>query len=139
MGVDSAKIIINKSLMNTKTIKLVLFLFVGLMGLNACYYDSEEELYPSSGDCDLSNVTYSGTIVPILNDNCYSCHSSSFPQGSVVLDNYNDLKTHVDNGRFWGAVNHESGYSPMPQNLPQLPQCELDKIKTWIDNGALNN
>jgi hypothetical protein len=45
----------------------------------------------------------------------------------------------VDNGRFWGAINHEDGYSPMPQNLPKLNDCDLKKIRTWIDEGALND
>ncbi len=126
--------------MRTKTIIKILTVIAGLFVLNACYYDSEEELYPSmGGECDLSNVTYSNTVAVILSDNCYSCHNSTIAQGSVILDNYNDLKVYVDNGRFWGAINHESGYSPMPQNLPKLPQCELDKIRTWIDNGALND
>ncbi|MBN2172621.1 MAG: hypothetical protein JW731_00725 [Bacteroidales bacterium] len=124
-----------------KTIRIIrLWIFItGFAVLQSCYYDSEEELYPSESNCDLSNVTYSGTITAILSQNCYSCHSSNFPQGNVVLDNYDDLKVVIDNGRFWGAVNHESGFTPMPQNLPKLPQCELDKIKTWLDNGAMNN
>ena len=114
-------------------------ILTGIIGLQSCYYDSEEDLYPIITECDTSNVTYSGTVSPIISDNCISCHGSTFPQGGVILDNYDDLKTHVDNGRFWGAINHEAGYSPMPQNLPKLPQCELDKIKTWIDNGAIND
>jgi hypothetical protein len=117
---------------------LLLILAVFLTA-QSCYFDNEEELYPSAGECDLTNVTYSGTVAPILAENCNSCHGGNFPQAGVVTDNYDDLKTVVDNGRFWGAINHEDGYSPMPQNLPKLPQCELDKIKTWIDNGALND
>ena len=125
--------------MKTKTLIQALIILTGFFILQSCSSDSEEDLYPSAGDCDTSNVTYSGTIVPILNDNCISCHNSGFAQAGIVLDTYDDLKVYVDNGRFWGAINHENGYSPMPQNLPKLPLCELDKIRTWIDNGALND
>lgn len=125
--------------MNSKTITRYLIILLGVVFIQSCASDSEEDLYPSTGECDTSNVTYSGTVAPIINDNCISCHGSDFPQGGVILDNYDDLKTYVDNGRFWGAINHDDGFSPMPQNLPQLPQCELDQIRAWIDNGAPNN
>lgn len=127
--------------MESKRIRLLtsglLVVFLGL--LQSCYWDNEEDLYPVVTGCDTTNVTYSGTVAVILDDNCVSCHNSSFAQGSVVLDNYNDLKVVVDNGRFWGAVNHENGYTPMPQNLPKLNVCDLKKIRTWIDGGALND
>jgi len=42
-------------------------------------------------------------------------------------------------GRVFGAVNHLSGYSNMPNGRPKLPQCELDKINKWIREGAQNN
>ncbi|MCF8368490.1 MAG: hypothetical protein K9G76_05560 [Bacteroidales bacterium] len=122
-----------KLLLNSLAILALIVIF------QSCYYDNEEELYPDAGDCDTTNVTYSGTISIILAENCTSCHGGDFPQANIKVDNYNDLKTVVDNGRFWGAINHENGFSPMPKNLPQLNECNLKKIKIWIDNGALNN
>ncbi len=112
---------------------------LALAGLQACYWDNEEELYPAVVECDTTNVTYSGTVAVILDGSCVSCHNSTFAQGGVVVDNYDDLKVVVGNGRFWGAINHEDGYSPMPQNLPKLNECDLKKIRTWIDEGALND
>jgi len=114
-------------------------LVLAIAFLQGCYWDNEEELYPIVADCDTTNVTYSGTVAVILDGNCVSCHNNGFAQGSVVLDNYDDLKVVVDNGRFWGAINHEEGYSPMPQNLPKLKECDLSKIRVWIDDGAANN
>lgn len=107
--------------------------------LQSCYYDNVEDLYPTPLPCDTSIVTYSGSIAIIMQDNCNACHASGFPQGGVVTDNYNDLKTIADNGKLWGAVNHEEGYSPMPKNKPKLNDCDLSKIKIWIDNGALDD
>lgn len=104
----------------------------------SCYYDNEEYLYPANG-CDTTNVTYSGTIGSILETNCNNCHNPGSPNGGVILNNYDDLKVVVNNGRFWGSVNHEQGYQPMPQNLPKLSECNLTKIKKWIDDGALDN
>ena len=107
--------------------------------LSSCYYDNEEHLYPTAADCDTANVTYSGTIAPLMAENCNDCHNSVLANGGVITETYEGLKIVADNGRLEGAVFHEPGYSPMPQGLPQLPDCDLAKIKIWIDAGALNN
>lgn len=117
-----------------------LFLFLVILGfISSCYYDKEEELYPQGTSCDTLNVTYSGTISNIMVNNCNGCHNSISPSAGIVTDNYDDLKVYVDNGRFWGAVSHAQGFSPMPQNAPKLSDCNLEKIKKWLDDGAPNN
>lgn len=107
--------------------------------ITSCYYDNEEELYPNPVECDTTNITYSGTIVPILENNCYSCHNSVNQQGGIVVDTYDDLRVVIDNGRFRGAINHLDGYSPMPQGGDKLNECNLTKINLWLDNDAPNN
>lgn len=109
------------------------------MNLTGCYYDVEEELYPEAAICDTSNVTYSGTVLPILQNDCYSCHGNGTSLGGVSLDPYNNLKVYVDNGKLVCTINHNSGCSPMPQNSAQLDACQLLQIETWINNGALEN
>lgn len=118
---------------------LMMVTIAGFLEINGCYYDDEDNLYPQIGGCDTSNVTYSVTIAGIMTSNCNSCHSGSTPSGNLKTDNYTDLKTIADNGKFWGAVNHETGFSPMPKDRPQLSDCDLRKIRIWIDNGSLNN
>jgi len=110
--------------------------------ISGCYYDNEEYLYPEQGGpggCDTTNVTYSATIAPILATNCIGCHNSTIPNAGVILSNYNDLKVQVNNGRFWGAINHLSGFANMPPSGSKLSNCNLAKIKKWIDDGAPNN
>lgn len=104
-----------------------------------CYYDSEEELYPGN-NCDTSNVTFSQTVQPILSQHCNTCHNTSVNNGGVITDNYNDLMNPVNSGVFWKAINHEgNGIVPMPFNGQKLPECDLQKIRVWIDQGAPNN
>lgn len=110
-----------------------------MTGLSSCYYDNEEDLYPQPVDCDTLNVTYSQTIAPIMSTNCNACHGGSAPNANVKTDTYNDLKIIADDDRLWGVVNHESGYSPMPKDRPKLNDCDLKKIRVWLDNGALND
>lgn len=109
-----------------------------LLGLSACYYHVEEELYPDLG-CATENVTYSGTILPILDTNCFICHNQATNEGNVTLEGYDNLLMLVDSGRLLGAIRHEPGFFPMPQNQPQLVACTIEKIEAWINSGAPNN
>lgn len=108
------------------------------LGISGCYYDVEEEIYPEI-ECDTQGVTFSGTVQPILSENCLVCHSAAVNTAGITLEGYNNLKTHVDNGRFLGAIRHQPGFSPMPQGAPQLQECDILKIEEWITNGAPNN
>ncbi|RMG79753.1 MAG: hypothetical protein D6707_07600 [Bacteroidetes bacterium] len=98
------------------------------------------ECVESSDYCDTSSVSFANDIQPILNNNCTGCHNSNSASGNppVILDNYNDVKTVADNGRLLGAVTGASGYAAMPPS-GSLPQCDINKIKSWINNGAANN
>jgi mono/diheme cytochrome c family protein len=119
-----------------KSAFLALTLLLGF-SLSSCYYDNEEDLYPGSTSCDTSNVTYSNSVAPVFAANCNSCHSSGSPSGNIITDNYTSVKANIS--RIRGAVNHQSGYSQMPQNGSKLPTCELTKIDVWINQGMPNN
>nr|NQU89667.1 hypothetical protein [Bacteroidota bacterium] len=131
--------------MEHQTIKLrnFLMLMIGFVlfawGSSSCYYDKEEELYPNPPNCDTTNITYSETIAPVLQNNCNMCHGSASPSAGIITDNYTDLKNIIDAGSFRGAINHLSGYSPMPKDENKLPECDLTKINYWLNNGAPNN
>jgi cytochrome c5 len=106
-----------------------------------CYYDVEEELYPSSSSCDTSDVTYSGFVKTTMESFCYVCHSTTAgpSNGGVILEGYNNIKVYVDNGKLLGAIKHESGFSAMPQGGSKLSDCTIKKIEAWVDSGAPNN
>jgi len=114
------------------------FVLLSCLFINSCYYDNEEELY-GDVECDTSNVTYTDDVLPVMEQNCYVCHAANVNQGGITLEGYDALKVYVDNGRLLGAINHDSGFSPMPQNAPKLPDCAISKIQAWVDDGAPNN
>ena len=114
----------------------MIVLFMGIF--SGCYYDVAEEIYPST-ECDTVDVTYSGTVLPLLQERCFTCHSAAANMGSITLEGFNNLKTLIDNGRFLGAIRHEPGFTPMPQNAGMLPDCQIMKIEAWINSGAENN
>jgi len=107
-----------------------------------CYYDNEEYLYGTGGalNCDSVTVSFTADIVPILDGaGCLGCHNNGIPSGNISLEGHANVATYAGNGRLWGAVNHDRNFSAMPQGGAKLPASQLDKIRCWIEKGALNN
>jgi hypothetical protein len=109
-----------------------------VFSLSSCYYDVAEHLYPGTA-CTTDNMSYQTHIVPILSNNCYICHSQAVNTGNITLEGYEELLPYINNGRLMGAIRHESGFVPMPQNASQMSECQIARIEAWIADGALNN
>jgi hypothetical protein len=104
----------------------------------SCYYDNEEALYPSlNSSCDTTTVTYTGTIVSILSNNCYSCHSNANAAfgGNIRLENYADV---ISNSTKIIPAIKQTGLKPMPPS-GKLKECSLTQFDIWIRKGMLNN
>jgi len=117
--------------------KLLFLLFITILTTlmtSRCYYESEEHLFPSLNACDTTNVTYAGTIVPILSSNCYTCHSNN--TYTISGFNYQDttvLLAQVRSGQIYRSITYQS--HPMPPSSP-ISSCQIQVIKKWIDSGA---
>ena len=113
----------------------VIVCVMGIIGLNGCYYDNEESLYPDGANCDVSNVTFAQTIKPIVDSYCATagCHVSG--TGRVDLTTYSGVKGIADDGRFRQYVFVQKD---MPPSSP-LSTCDLARIDTWLNDGAPNN
>lgn len=120
-----------------KILKIVIILFF-LFGLGGCYYDVEEDLYPTI-ECSTADMSYQTDIFPIINNNCLGCHDAASNFGGITLEGYDQLNIYVTNSQLLGVIKHESGFSPMPKNTAQLLECEIEKIEAWITDGAPNN
>jgi hypothetical protein len=92
-----------------------------------------------NSDCDTSNVTFVGTILPITDTYCKGCHSGTHPSGGISLTDYATIKNSVESQRFMGAIEQLTGYSPMPQGGNKLSDCAIRQLKIWINNGMPNN
>lgn len=106
----------------------------------SCYWDNEETLYPMLGECDTTDVSYAGDIVPSLSGNCYVCHSNlnapSFGNG-ISLQNYQDVASLSE--AIIGSINHAAGYSPMPKGGSKLDACTIMKFEAWVADGSPEN
>lgn len=128
-----------KSLQMKKVVALLSICF--MFFLVSCYRDKVEELHPTTdANCDTANISYSQTIVPIMNANCVSCHSGPSPKGNILLDNYAGFKKPISNGSLIGSITFDSLYVPMPEGATKpIDNCYIKKIKAWVHAGAPNN
>lgn len=130
------------------------FLFA-FFGMTACVNDVEEEIIPSAGGggssgggsngggsgttCNTDNVTFSGTVNPLITTNCLPCHSASRRSGGISLEGYESVKASAQSGDLLGVITHATGYSPMPRGATKLANCDIESIKKWIDDGTPQN
>ncbi len=89
--------------------------------------------------CDTTNVTFSSSVLPLLNTYCNGCHGGSSPSGDINLTNYNGAKANAVNGKLVGSVKWVSSYSAMPQNASKLSSCNIAKLEKWVALGAKND
>jgi hypothetical protein len=94
---------------------------------------------PATTTCDTVNMMFAANIQPIFQTNCYACHGNGLSQNGVSLDSYAKVKAVVDNGKLIGVITHAPGYPPMPDGGPKLSDCNINKIRDWINRGAQNN
>ena len=88
-----------------------------------------------SSACDTNSFAYAANIQPIIDQQCNSCHNG----GTLLLNNHAQLSVPALDGRLMGAINHISGYKPMPSATVSISNCNKIKIQKWINAGAPNN
>lgn len=121
-----------------KLITLSVLLIVIAACYSGCYYDKADLVYPAG--CDTVNMKYTADVVPILASNCYVCHGGTASgSGGRKFDTHPLLLNYVNSGKLMKAITHSPGAVPMPYQMPKMPDCSINKIKAWVDRGALNN
>ncbi len=110
-----------------------------MLFLSGCYYDvGLEETIP-----DNIVVSFAFDIQPILTTNCTACHPVLRPPDLTAGNSYNT----ITNGSY--IVPNNLGASVLYQKLlgnpsvmppsGALPTADINLVKSWIEQGALNN
>lgn len=112
-------------------------LILGLICFQSCYYDvviTEEE--------DETEVkSFSGDVLPILRSSCATCHD-----GTVTLPDMRDANAYKSliQGNYISVSDPEN--SALIQKIRSghpyanaLTESEIQRIVSWIKEGALNN
>src|SRR5829696_5992937 len=105
--------------------------------LQGCSYD--KELVVTTAACDTLNVSFAADVQPLIQANCFSCHGNGTSFGNISLNTYDDVKRAAITGRLLGSVSHSAGFSPMPKAANKLPDCNIQAIRTWINEGIKDN
>lgn len=91
----------------------------------------------SQGACDTTVVTYAVTIRPILDQYCVGCHNGSFAEAGLNLQQYNQIQN--KQAAIYDRISRSKQdplYMPRGGNMPD---CQTQKIKAWIHQGAAQN
>lgn len=89
--------------------------------------------------CDTLSVTYSTSILPVMDTYCKGCHSGGEPSGGISLETYDEIAVMAQNGRLYGSVSHDPAYKPMPFESSKLSDCIVTMFRIWVENGAPDN
>src|SRR5437867_12933553 len=99
------------------------------------------EMPSASASADQGNpVSFNKDVLPILQDNCQSCHRPGgiAPMSLVTYENTRPwakaIKTRVVNKQMppWFADSHYGEF----RNAPKLTEANIATLVAWADNGA---
>ena len=129
-----------------------------MMSFLACQHDpflqpsdpNNPDPPPATGFCNPDSVYFQNQILPILVSNCTEsgCHNALDREEDIVLDSYQSLVSTVENAtqndlqenklmRALLETDLDDRMPPSPK--PALPQAQINLLKTWLAQGALNN
>lgn len=113
---------------------LILSLACLLVGL-AC---SKEDDPSSDFDCTGVTPTYTTNIKAILDANCATsgCHDAVTKEDGKDFSTYASAKTLSQESAFLGAIQHKSGFEPMPQGSDKLSDATIKLLGCWVQNGS---
>jgi len=75
----------------------------------------------------------------MMDAKCTGCHNPGNLGGNIDVSTYAALKVIALNGKLYGSVAHQSGFSAMPKSAAKMSDCEITQVQKWIANGSLNN
>ena len=84
-----------------------------------------------TGNCNLTNVTFPVTVLPILQTSCLQCHSTANAASAGAgykLETLTDFTTVAKTGLLMNSINQIGGISPMPKGGTKLSVCNISKI-----------
>jgi mono/diheme cytochrome c family protein len=87
-------------------------------------------------DCTGQTPTYNNDIKAIYDASCATsgCHNASHHAAGIDLSTYSAAIS-ANNDDILGAVEHNSGYSAMPQGAGKLSDTQIKKIYCWMQNN----
>lgn len=124
--------------------RICFFIFASLLFFASCTYEKMEVPPLVNADtttvCDTLMVTFTEDIKPLLTTNCGTekdCHRTDANQSDVPLVTYDEVLIFVGTGQLLSSVTHDGNAAEMPKDGDKLSDCNINKIKAWINQGTV--
>lgn len=107
-----------------------------------------ETVIPTSAPTAQSGtgVSFAKDVLPILKQNCTSCHGGSKSNGGFSISSYQSVMAGSKTGPVIQPGDGQNSYlvqllqkGTMPRRGPKLPDSQIQIIINWINAGALDN
>jgi hypothetical protein len=121
--------------MKTNTLLYLPFLLSALF-VAACTKDKAPIAAPIPTECT-DTISFAHQIGPLLEDYCISCHNPMNPSSGYNFTTHAGVAENAN--LMLSAIRHDSGVSPMPQNMPALPDSLIQQFSCWVAQGKLDN
>jgi hypothetical protein len=121
-------------------------MILGLAGFlaYACTKDNKVDLLAEqpkeqSDSCQTVDMSYQSDIKSILTQNCASsgCHLGPNGVGGLDLSTFTSAQRIAADGEMMGRIKNTNG--PLMPPGGKLSDCDIEKIQSWINDGAQNN
>lgn len=86
---------------------------------------------PVATDC-VDTISFSTDILPVIQNECFSCHSGTSP----IIKDYATIN---NNANFMLSAMRGDGAQLMPQGGPALDPAFIKQFNCWIQQGKQNN
>lgn len=108
---------------------------VGSVVVSSC---TKDKVPPTVVDATCTDtISFSADILPIMQNNCTSCHDSNNASGGYDLSNHAGVTQNT--AKVLGSMMQDGSASSMPQGAPKLADSLIQKVNCWINQGAKNN
>lgn len=109
-----------------------------LSGIFIISCNKEPEPEPKTEPTPTSTLSFATDVHPILISNCNGSYCHGGGADGKTYTTHADVIA-VPGATIIGAINHNTGFEPMPKSQPKLSQGKIDTITTWINEGRLDN
>ncbi len=131
---------------------LALILVVGMVGMAGMgSVLADDEARPASGSDESAKISYYDQIRPIFQAQCQGCHQPAKASGSYVMTAFDKLVAGGESKMAAVApgkpnesyllelITPTDGKAQMPQGKPPLAAAEIELIRNWIAQGAVDD
>jgi len=124
-----------KTLKSSFMKKYLLACGIVIIAAISCTYNDKNEVIPPADVCDTTPASFAADVQPLIQTNCAKpgCHANGSGAGGVVLETYEHISAKA------ARINQRALIEKTMPPAGPLSAAQINTIKCWIENGALNN